>query len=72
MIGSHEKFNADKIVSRYSEVVLSDEELIHPRAKDDSFSSMFYCHYKDIKFTKWSCVLKFSLCVCMCFVLQAG
>ena len=44
MIGSHEKFNADKIVSRYTEVVLPDGELIHPRAKDDSSSSIFYCH----------------------------
>ena len=38
--GSAEQFNAETILTRYSDVLLPDGESIHSRAKDASVSSM--------------------------------
>ena len=48
-----EELNEENIASIYSEVLLSDREPIHPRSKYDTFTNIYDCNAKDIKFPKW-------------------
>ena len=52
MIGSGEQLDAEKLLSRYSDVVLTDGESFHACARYDAFASICHCPDEYVKFPK--------------------